>query len=69
MKLVGMDGAWTKYSLVSVSGPEKKIVTRGKPYKFALLNHPKSYLKQVFRVKTVYLNVYSSKLSENGWTG
>ena len=32
---------WTKYSLVSISKPETKTVTRGKPYKFALLNSPK----------------------------
>ena len=31
----------TKYFLVSILEPETKIVTRGKPYKFALLNSPK----------------------------
>jgi hypothetical protein len=69
MKLVGMVREWTEYSLASISEPETKTVTRGKPYKFALLDHPKSYLKQVFRVKSVYLKIYSSKLHEIGWTG
>ena len=41
MKLVGIVRAWTKYFLVSISEPETKTVTRGKPYKFALLNSPK----------------------------
>ena len=41
MKLVEMVRARTKYSLVSISEPETKTVTRGKPYKFALLNSPK----------------------------
>ena len=31
----------TDYSLVTISEPEMKTVTRGKPYKFALLNSPK----------------------------
>ena len=33
--------AQIKYSLVSISRSEMKTVTRGKPYKFALLNSPK----------------------------
>ena len=41
MKLVGMVRAQTEYSLVSISEPEMKIVTHGKPYKFVLLNGPK----------------------------
>ena len=56
-------------SLVSILGPETKTVTRGRPYKLALLNYPKFGLKQVFRAKSVYLKLYSSKLSETGWTG
>ena len=64
-ELVGIVREWTEYSLISISEPEKKIVTRGKLYQFTLLNHPKSCLKQVFRVKSVYLKLDSSKLSEN----
>ena len=41
MQLVGMVMEQTKNSLVSISEPEMKTVTRGKPYKFALLNSPK----------------------------
>ena len=69
MKLVVLVRAWTEYSLVSISEPETKTVTHGKPYKFTLLNSPKSYLKEVFQVKSVYLRLDSSKLSEAGWTG
>ena len=69
MKQVGMVREQTEYSLVSISEPETKTVTRGKPYKFALLNHLKSCLKQVFRVKSVYLKIYNFKLSEIGSTG
>ena len=69
MKLVGLVRAWTEDSLVSISEPETKTVTRGKPYKFALLNSPKSYLEEVFQVKSVYLKLDSSKLSETGWNG
>ena len=69
MKLVGIVRAQTEDSLVSISEPETKTVTCGKLYKFALLNHLKSYLKKLFRVKSVYLKIYSSKLSETGWTG
>ena len=60
---------WTEDSLVSISEPETKTVTHGKPYNFALLNHPKSCIKQVFQVKSVYIKIYSSKLSETGWNG
>ena len=69
MKLVGLVREWTEYSLVSILEPETKTVTRGKPYKFALLNSPKSCLEEVFQVKSVYLKLDSSKLSETGWTG
>ena len=41
MKLVGMVREQIPDSLVSISEPETKKVTRGKPYKFALLNSPK----------------------------
>ena len=68
MKIVGLVRAWTKYFLVSILEPETKIVTRGKPYKFALLNSPKSYLEEVFHVKSVYLKLDSSKLSKTSWT-
>ena len=61
--------AQTEYSLVSILEPETKIVTRGKPYKFAHLNSPKSCLGEVFQVKSVYLKLDSSKLSETSWTG
>ena len=33
--------AQTEYSLVSILEPETKTVTRGKPYKFALMHSPK----------------------------
>ena len=33
--------AWNEVSLVSILGLEKKTVTRGRPYKFDLLNSPK----------------------------
>jgi hypothetical protein len=69
VKLVGMVREWTEDSLVSNSKPETKTVTRGKPYKFALLNSPKSCLEEVFQVKSVYWNLDSSKLSETGWLG
>ena len=69
MKLIGMIRELTRDSLVLISETETKIVTRGKLYKFALLIHPKSYLKKVFRVKSVYLKIYSSKLDETGWNG
>ena len=59
----------TEYSLISILEPETKIVTRGKPYKFALLNNPKSCFEEVFQVKSVYLKLDSSKLSETGWNG
>ena len=61
--------AWTKNSLVSISEHEMKTVAHGKPYKFALLNSPKSYLEEVFQVKSVYMKLDSSKLSETGWNG
>ena len=69
MKLVGMVRARTNDSFLSISEPETKTVTCGKPYKFALLNSPKSCLKEVFQEKSVYLKLDSSKLSENSWTG
>ena len=69
MKLVGLVRAWIEDSLVSILEPETKIVTRGNPYKFTLLNSPKSYFEEVFQVKSVYLKLDSSKLSENGWNG
>ena len=69
MKPIVLVRVWTKVSLVSILGPKNKTVTRGRPYKFALLNHPKFGLKQVFRAKSVYLKLYSSKLSETGWNG
>ena len=47
-QLVGLVRARTEHSRVSISEPEMKTVTRGKPYKLALLNHPKSCLKKVF---------------------
>ena len=59
----------TEDSLVSISELETKTVTRGKPYKFALLNSPKSCFEEVFQVKSVYLKLDSSKLSETSWTG
>ena len=62
--MVGIDREQTEYSLVSISEPEPKTATRGKPYKFALLNSPKSCLEEVFQVKSVYLKLYRSKLSE-----
>ena len=69
MKLVGIVREWNEDYLVSISELETKTMTRSKLYKFALLIHPKSCLKKVFQVKSVYLNIYSSKLSETGWTG
>ena len=57
MKLVGLVRAQTKDSLVSISKPEMKTMTRGKPYKFALLNSPKSCLEEVFQVKSVYMKL------------
>ena len=69
MKLVGLVRDQTEDSLVSILEPKTKTVTRGKPYKFALLNSPKSYLKEVFQVKSVYLKIDSSKLSQTGWNG
>jgi hypothetical protein len=60
---------WTEDSLISISECETKIVTRGKPYKFALLNSPKSCLEEVFQGKIVYLKLDSSKLSETSWNG
>ena len=63
MKLVGLVRARIEYSLVSISKPETKTVTRGKPYKFALLNSPKSCLEEVFQVKSVYLKLDSSKIN------
>ena len=68
MKLVGLVREQTGDFLVSTSEPKTKTVTRGNPYKFALLNHPKSYLKQVFQVKSVYIKLYNSKLSETSCT-
>ena len=68
MKPILLVRAQTEVSMLSILGREKKIVTRGGPYKFALLNSPKSCLKHVFLVKSVYLKLYSSKLSEIGWT-
>ena len=58
----------TEDSLVSILEPETKTVTRGMPYKFANLNSPKSSLRDVFQVKSVYLKLDSSKLSEIGCT-
>ena len=69
MNLVQLVRKWTEYSLVSISKPETKIVTRGKPYKFAHLNSPKSCLEELFQVKSVYLKLDSSKLSETGCPG
>ena len=69
MKLVGIVRAWNEDSLVSISEPETKTVTCGKPYKFALLNSPKSCLEEVFQVKSVYLKLDSSKLSKTSWNG
>ena len=69
MKLVGMVRERTEYSLVSISEPKTKIVTCGKPYKFTLLNSPKSCLEEVFQEKCVYLKLDSSKLSETSWNG
>ena len=60
--------AWTEYSLISISEPEMKTVTHGKPYKFALLNSPKSYLEEVFQVKSVYMKLDNSQFSETSWT-
>ena len=68
MNLVGLVRKQTEDSSIPFSDSEVKTVTRGNPYKFALLNHPKSCLKKVFRVKSVYLKIYSSKLSETSWT-
>ena len=58
-----------KVSLIPFSESEVKKITRGIQYKFALLNSPKSYLKQVFRVKSVYLKLYRFNLSETSWNG
>ena len=69
MKLVGLVREWTKDSLLSILELETKAVTCDKLYKFSLLIHPKSCLKKVFQVKSVYLKTYSSKLSETSWTG
>lgn len=69
MKLVVLVREQTEYSLVSILELETKIVTRGNLYKFVLLNHPKSCLKQVFQVKSVYLKLYNSKLSERSLNG
>ena len=69
VKLVGMVRSQIEDSLVSISEPEIKTVTRGNAYKFALLNSPKSCLKQVFQVKSVYLKLYKSTLSETSWVG
>ena len=41
MKMVVLVREKMEYSLVSILEPETKTVTRGKPYKFALLNSPK----------------------------
>jgi hypothetical protein len=41
VKIVFLVREWTDYFLVSISEPETKTVTRGKPYNFALLNSPK----------------------------
>ena len=60
---------WTEDYFISISEPETKTMTRGKPYNCALLNSPKSCLEEVFQVKSVYLKLDSSKLSETGWTG
>ena len=68
MKLAGEVRAWIEESLVSISKLEMKTMTCGKPYKFALWNSPKSCLEEVFQVKSVYLKLDSSKLSETGWT-
>ena len=68
MNLVGLVKEQIEDSLVSISEPEMKRVTHGKLYKFALRIHPKSYLKKVFPVKSVYLKMYSSKLTEMGCT-
>ena len=67
--MVGLVREQTEYSLVSISKPETKTMTRGKTYKFALLNSPKSCLEEVFQVKSVYLKLDSSKLSDTGWIG
>jgi hypothetical protein len=39
--MVRMVREHTENSMVSISEPETKTMTRGKPYKFALLNSPK----------------------------
>ena len=41
MKLIGIVREQTEVSLVPVSASEVKIVTRGNPYKFVILNSPK----------------------------
>ena len=69
MKLVGLVRAQIEYFLVSISEPEKKTVTRGKPYKFALLNSPKILSRGSVLGKSVYLKLDSFKLSKIGWTG
>ena len=69
MKLVGLVRKWIAYSLISILEPERKIVMHVNPYKFALMNSPKSCLKEAFQVKSVYLKLDSSKLSEIGWNG
>ena len=69
MKLVGLVREQTKYSLVSISESKTKTVTRGNPYNFALMNSPKSCREEVFQVKSVYLKIDSSKLSETSWNG
>ena len=61
--------AWTEDSLVSISEPETKTMTRGNAYNFAHLKCPKSYLGELFQVKSVYLKLDRSKLSETSWTG
>ena len=67
--MVGIVREWTEYSLVSILELETKTMTPGKPYNFALLNSPKSFLKHVFQVKRVYLKLYISKLSATHWNG
>ena len=68
MKLFGIVRDRIEDSLVSISEPEMKTVTRGKPYKFAFLNSPKSCLEEVFQVKSVYMKLDSVKSYETGWT-
>ena len=58
--MVGMVRERTEYSLVSISEPKTKTVTRGKPYKFAILNSPK--------INTLWANCHQFHLAYQNLT-